>query len=457
MAAQSLRHQSGPLTRALCVAFASLLLAAGGLFGCAGHEAQTLPVRSALDAGHPHKAIQALDEALGVAKDTDLPDDLTGDKALFLLDRATVQQSLARFDRSKTDFQAADKAIDMLDLAHNAGDSIGAYVFSGSSERYVAPPYEKLLVNTLNMLNYLETRDLEGALVEARRLTVMQKYVKDDLGEGDNAILGLGGFLAGLAYEKSGKADEALRYYDDALRFTGYHSLRDTVRELADKSPYRSPRLTQLLQGSSAGGDAGGEVVVVVGYGRVPHKIPQRVPIGLALTLVSNDISPYDHARANRLAAQGLVTWINYPTLAPGQGAYDIPICWIDGRPVALEQAVDISAQVRAEWHKIEGKIILSAITRMIARLMVGEAIRSADKKSPIALLLSLGAQATLTVLDTPDTRSWETLPARIAIARVRLPPGEHTIRLDARGVSRTGTVKLEDGDWTVFSLQALR
>jgi hypothetical protein len=93
----------------------------------------------------------------------------------------------------------------------------------------------------------------------------------------------------------------------------------------------------------------------------------------------------------------------------------------------------------------------------MIARLMVGEAIRSADRKSPIALLLSLGAQATLTALDTPDTRSWETLPARIAIARVRLPPGAHTITLDARGASRTGTLTLEDGDWAIFSLQALR
>ena len=57
--------------------------------------------------------------------------------------------------------RAADKAIDMLDLAHNAGDSIGEYVFSGSSGRYEAPPYEKLMINTLNMLNYLETRDLE--------------------------------------------------------------------------------------------------------------------------------------------------------------------------------------------------------------------------------------------------------------------------------------------------------
>ena len=33
---------------------------------------------------------------------------------------------------------AADEAINMLDLAHNAGDSIGEYIFSGSSGRYRA-------------------------------------------------------------------------------------------------------------------------------------------------------------------------------------------------------------------------------------------------------------------------------------------------------------------------------
>ena len=71
--------------------------------------------------------------------------------------------------------------------------------------------------------------------------------------------------------------------------------------------------------------------------------------------------------------------------------------------------------------------------------------------------LLSLGTQATLTVLDTPDTRSWETLPARVAIARVRVPAGRHTVHIDARGVLRDATVDVEKGGWSVVSLMALR
>jgi hypothetical protein len=438
----------------------ALLPAVLALAGCGGHELRTLKMRSALDAGEPRQAIAHLNTELKVDKDQDFPKKLEGDDALLVLDRGTIQQSLTQFKLSEHDLEASDKAIDMLDLAHNAGDSIGEYVFSGSAGRYVAPPYEKLLINTLNMINYLETGDLNGAKIEARRLSVMQRYIRDELKEPDNSILGLGGFLAGFTYEKSGDPDEALRYYDEALAFSGYTALPSAIRALATEGTYRSPRIERVLAATAKdpapAGDA--EIVCVVGYGRVPHKIPKRIPIGLALTLVANDMSPRNREAANRLAAQGLVTWINYPSLAPEQGEYSIPTCSVDGKPMRMEQAVDVSAEVKAQWKKVEGKIILSAITRLISRYAVGKGIEGAGgKDNPLTLLLSLGAQATLTALDTPDTRSWETLPARVAVGRVRVPPGRHTVVADARGVTRTQATDVAAGGWSLVSLQSLR
>src|SRR5205807_7147795 len=133
--------------------------------------------------------------------------------------------------------------------------------------RYQAPPYEKLMINTLDMLNYLETRDLNGARVEARRLSVMQKYYRDQLGQGDNPVLGLGSALAGFAFEKSGEPDEALRYYDEALAFSGYQSLADGVKRLLPQGSYRSPRLTKLAGEGPAptDDDDSAEVLFVVG------------------------------------------------------------------------------------------------------------------------------------------------------------------------------------------------
>ncbi len=444
----------------LARAFASFALLA--CQACASHSEHMLPVRTALDSGDPREAIRLLNDEMEVKGDADLPSDMGSDRALFVLDRASIQQSVAQFDRSRRDFEAADKAIDMLDLAHSAGDTIGEYVFSGSSGKYQAPPYEKLLVNTLDMLNYLELRDLNGARVEARRLAVMQRYVVDELNEGDNPVLGLGGLLAGFAFEKSDQVDEALRWYDQALEFGAFSGLRGPVRALLPRGRFRSPRLDEVEKQSAAArslDDAGeGEVVVFVGYGRVPHKVPERVPIGLALTWYSGALAPRDVEAANRLAAQGLVTWINFPTLGRESGTYDFPGCTLDGEPVSLEQAVDVTQQVRAEWKKIEGKVIVSAITRVIARYAAGSlAGAAAGKNGLVGALLSLGTQATLTVLDTPDTRSWETLPARVAVARVRVKAGKHSIVLSARGAARTVEVDVERGGWAVASLMSLR
>jgi uncharacterized protein len=448
------------LGRLLQVARVAALILTPWLVGCGGHEARTLKMRTALDAGNAKAAIAAIDEELDVKSPKDLPKEIKGDNAILVLDRASIQQGLIEFPLSQRDFEAADKAVDMLDLARNAGDSIGEYVFSGSVGRYQAPPYEKLMVNTLNMLNYLEQKDLNGARIEARRLSVMQKYYRDTLNQKDNPVLGLGSMLAGFTYEKSGEIDEALRYYDEALEFTGFGSLGEAVRRIAPQGNFRSPRIKSLLKEDekAAPEDDSGEVVFVVGYGRVAHKISNRIPIGLALTLFANDISPTNHAAANKIAAQGLVTWVNFPSLAPGRGKWDIPSCKLDSQYVQLEEAVDVDRQVREEWKKIEGKIIVSAITRLIARFAVGQGIQAAaGKDSVVGLVASLGAQATLTALDTPDTRSWETLPARIAVARVRLPAGRHHIVIDARGWARTQDVVVEKGSWQVVSLMALR
>lgn len=445
------------MRRAVLAVTAALSLQGG--VGCGGHEARTLPMRTALDAGDAKGAIRAINDELDVKKDEELPKDIKGDNAILVLDRASIQQSLLRFPLSQRDFEAADKAIDMLDLARNAGDSIGEYVFSGSSGKYQAPPYEKLMINTLNMLNYLERHDLNGARVEARRLSVMHKYYRDNLKVEDSPVLGLGSMLAGFTFEKSGEVDEALRYYDESLAFTGFSTLEDSVRRLAAVGNYRSPRLTKLLEeGEAPPADDSGEILFVVGYGRVPHKVAERIPIGLALTYFASAMQPNDVAAANQLAAQGLVTWINFPTLAPGQGKFSVPGVRLDGKLVQLEEAVDIDHEVRKEWNKIEGKIIISAITRMIARFAVGQGIQAAaGRDNVVGLIGSLAAQATLTALDTPDTRSWETLPARIAVARVRLPAGRHSLDLDARGFRRTQEVMVEKGGWAVVSLMALR
>src|SRR5262249_45680484 len=99
---------------------------------------------------------------------------------------------------------------------------------------------------------------------------------------------------------------------------------------------------------------------------------------------------------------------------------------------------------------------VASAITRMITRVVAGQAVRSTTKNSLVGTLLSLGTQVALTAADTPDTRSWATLPARIAIGRLRVPAGTHSIELGASGATKSQRIVLRPGGYRVLNLTSL-
>ncbi|HYJ11312.1 MAG TPA: hypothetical protein VEX18_19955 [Polyangiaceae bacterium] len=444
----------------------ALVLGVSLLGGCASHSDKTKEIRSALDAGQPRQALELINEQLEVDSEKQLPENTGGDNALFLLDRAMVLQQLQSYKLSSRDLEVCDKQIEMLDFKRNTADDIGKYLFSDDVGPYKGPPYEKLMINTMNMVNYLVQGDLQGARVEARRLAVMQKYLKDT--DPDNALLAPGSYLAGFTFEKSGSYDEALRYYDEALQYGQYQSLAEPVKRLMARSGYATPRLRKLagladgekLPQPEVGAPESepGELLVIVSYGRVPAKVARRLPIGLALTWASGSLEPGASARAQALGAQGLVTWVNYPELGRAVGKYDSPWFRIDGKQMPLEGIVAVDQEAKKAWDEAKGTVIASAITRMIARVAAGEGVRRAagDDHAIAGFLLSLATQATLTATDTPDTRSWATLPARMAFARVRLPAGARTVQLYSRGKLQEKKVTIKPGGFAVVNLTTL-
>jgi uncharacterized protein len=435
------------------------LLACALAAGCAGHADRTQGARTALDAGRPREALKLLNEQLDVDSEKDLPNKIGDDQILFVLDRSIVLQQLDQYALSSRDLEVADKRIEVLDFSRGSLDDISRYMFSDDSGPYQAPIYEKLLINTMNMMNYLARGDLNGARVEARRFTVMQRFVSEHEGHG-KALSAPGSYLAGFVFERSNEPGPALRYYDDALQYGKFDSLADAVRRLSQRDNYSTPRLRELLERNpteSPAPDDYGDLLVIVNYGRVPAKIAQRVPIGLALTIASSYMSPANVSKANYLAAQGLVTWVNFPTLGKPRGSYGTPEFFLDDRQLPLEGMLAVDVEAQRAWKEVEGAIVASAITRMITRVVAGETTRRVSGGGVVGALLSLGTQATMTAVDTPDTRSWSTLPARIAFGRVRVPPGRRVVRLRVQGVEKRVVVDVPKGGFTVVPLTVLQ
>ena len=452
-----------PLSR-----FAALVVVAGalGMSGCRTFSDHTQATRNALDAHDLEEALRASNRALGVQRVEKTPGTLDKNDALLLLDRAIILQAVQRHALSSRDFQTADNGLELLDLSRSTADEIVRYMFSDSAGPYKARPYEKLMVNTLNMVNYLALQNLEGARVEARRFSIMRSYLLDGDEVDEDAVgraAAPGSYLAGFIFEKSRVPGEALRYYDEVLQVADISSLGEPIRELSQQSSYRTSRLeaaARRVEGPPSSTDASAEVLIVISYGRVPPLVAQRVPIGLALTIAAAFLPPSAVQQANRLAGQGLVTWINYPELAPSRADYPLPAVQIDGRAHRSELIADVDAVVRKAWDASEGRVIAAAVTRMLTRAAVGAGVGVAAGKASgrggVGILAAMVAQASMAAADKPDTRSWATLPARMAVVRTKLRPGTHEIQVTVLGQEHRLQATVGPGQWVLVDVADL-
>ncbi len=411
-------------------------------FGCAGHSGRTDSARKALDRGQPQDALADINEELKVEDAQSLPAKAGGDNALLLLERGTLLQALRRHKLSSRDYQVADKQIELLDFSRKGISNLGRYMYSDDTGAYRAPAYEKLMINALNMANYLSQRELQGARVEARRFTTMKRFVTDQATQDTLAVAAFGSYLAGFAFEMSGRYADAARFYRDAVKEGSFLH----ARQIADYLDQEGTSRCHAPQASCA------TLLVIFGYGRMPAKEAERVPIGLALTYAAGYMSPNNY----ELAGQGLVTWVNYPQMNKPRW-YNAPSLWINGQRRSVSPALQLDHLALRTWDKAKGAVMASAITRALSRVAVGQTTRHVVGDNALGIILGLGSQAALSAADTPDTRSWSTLPARLRIARIEVPAGKHAVLAQTRGESFRATVNLKPRTFRVITLFALR
>lgn len=431
--------------------------------GCATYSDRTQAARSALQAGDYDETLEQFNKILKVNSAEKLPEKLKKNGELIILERGTVLQAKGDYALSARDFEFADKQLELLDIARDGAGKLGKYVFSDSAPKYKTSPTEKLSLNAMNMCNYLVRRDLGGAAIEARRFTVMRNYFRDY--DPEHAHGAFGSYLAGFVFERQGDINRALRYYDEALQEGGFATLRPVIPRLAKGGTFRSERLNRYLSGSLEQGPqvsstsppqpqpqpqpelqqvwtaaddlywapptGDGELLVVAKVGRVPLKVPMRIPIGAAIGLAGAFITG-----DTTVLEYGMFKFVNYPELADSGDLFERAAVTLDGEPMPTDLATDIASEILAEYEEIKPKIIGAAISRLIVRAAAAEAARVAGNQQSglVGFLAAAAVEGSLVAADKPDTRSWTTLPARVFIARQRVRPGKHSIRVTAQG-----------------------
>ena len=428
---------------------------------CATYSDRTAKARDAVTRGDLDGGVSEFNRLLDVKSSADLPDEWKKETALTVLERGTVLRAMQRYKDSARDFTAAEKELEFLDIAGNAGGKIGKYIYSDSAGKYKSSPTEKLALNAFNLLNYLSQGDLAGARVEAKRFTVMRRYLEDYMP--DKAHVGFGSYLAGFVYEKLGEPDNALRYYDEALAERDLQSLGEPIARMAARAGYRTERLESYMGrvGAVSVTEDAAEIVCVVSLGRVPYKIPQRIPIGAAVGIA------HAHFTGDpTLLEYGAFKVVVFPDLIAAETVYNEAAITIDGSNVPVEVATDIGAEIQREFEDLKPKIIGAALTRMIARAAAAEGARAAGRQADtggavIGLVAALAVEGTMVALDKPDTRSWTLLPGQVLVSRTPVPPGKHEVEITVRGPAGRQThrtnVDVAKGGFAVVDVTTLR
>lgn len=460
-------------------------LAALVLLSCATYSEKTQLARDAAQVGNLGASEKVLNKFLKVKDSRDLPSEWKKETVVALLERAMVLRGKGEWKQSARDLGVADKQLVLLDIARDAGQ-VGKWIFSDSAGKYHAPPSEKLALNAFNMLNYLLADDLSGARVEAKRFTITREYLSQ---QDQYAHGAFGSYVAGFVFERLGEADTALRYYDEALQEQAFPSLRAPVARLAARSGFRTPRIRALLgepepsaarpihtvlAQTAAPPQAApsalpepppapqGELLVVMNVGRVPYKVPERMPIGLAVGLGATWITGN-----TAILERSALKFVIYPELVPSRALFNTGSLSIDGQEQALELATNLDAEIVREYEALKPKIIGAAITRLIVRAAVAEGARAAGSQAKdgagaiVGLLAALAAEGAMVAADKPDTRSWTLLPAFIFVARVPVSPGAHQVRVTASGSGAREThdfsVDVKPGGFAVVDVTTLR
>jgi hypothetical protein len=412
--------------------FLSLLLLQASV-GCATYSDRIDSAKARTARGDYHGAIDNLNDILGVGSTDELPDRWGSEKPLAILERGSLLQALEDFGASSRDLSAGETELELLDFKHDTAGQIGKYVYSDSSQDYETPPTERLALNAVNMLNFLALGNWSAASVEARRFTTMREYLESVDLNGHGAF---GAYLSGLTFERLGQGDRALRYYEEAMARGTLPTLHEPVARLASSNPYRGPHIKELL-GDGPGkriGETPTEIITVVSLGRVPHKIPERIPIGAAVGLAGTFITGNPD-----ILARSIFKVVVYPELtASGSRARNASV-EIDGRRTTIDRVSSMGADITAEYERVKPRIIAAALTRMIARALAAEGARVAGRQAGgagavVGLLAALGTEAALVGLDKPDTRSWTMLADHVLISRATVEPGEHIVKVNISG-----------------------
>jgi hypothetical protein len=420
-----------------------LIAALLGVTGCAGYASYSPQIDEALVRGDYSSALKVIDKI-----------SRSNSELLYCYEMGMVLRAQGEYAASNEAFERAEAVLEKL-YTKSVTREVASLAVSETIGQYRGDAFEAVRVNYYKILNYLALDDVEGAMVECRRLNRKLQMLHDG-GETyfvDHPFLQ---YLTALVYELGGETESAgvsyrtaiARFQEGAATWAGtpppwmYCDAAANARRRGDAAAAAS--YDSFATCSPAG--AGGRLTVVIETGRVVRKLESNLVLPIFENDDWSDRDRFAHELAHR---RGVVYdhppkvkyWlrVSLPVLEPRVKTPTYAVVRatrtgggedraVDAQAVAVE---DVDAQAAQAFREKESTVLMRAIIRGIGKFLASEA--ADDKDEGLGALVNLLGVVT----ETADTRSWSTLPESILVARLDLPEG--TYRVDADVVDGSG------------------
>jgi len=383
----------------------------------------------------------------------------------LLLDLGFLEHYAGNYKASTEHLTEAERLIEEA-FTKSITEGVTSFIANDNTKEYAGEDFEDIYINIFNALNYYKQGDLEGALVEVRKLTMSsgkldmlsRKYedARGSFGDGLMKIIGNLGITLNNALPQGDPvnfSNSALARYLSALFY------------LADKNEDAARIEFEQLQAAFASNKK-------VYSNPVPSDVAgaQNVPDGMARlnVLAFKGISPI---KTEERFTQNWPFMKNSELQKP---IFKLPVIVdrrasagnievsVNGEKFQLELLEDMGAVTKETFNAKFANSFFKTFFRVLTKYVAADvAYQAAIQAGSPELAANIGVFATKKALDASegaDIRMGRFLPNRAYVGGINLEPGNYNVTVNFHsGTRRVFDVEVKAGDINLIDATCLK
>jgi hypothetical protein len=357
------------------------------------------------------------------------------DAVLFHLDQGIIEHYARFWENSSQDLEICERLIEDA-FTKSISQAVSSYIINDTGKDYAGEDYEDLYINVFNALNYYHRDDLEGALVEVRRVNEKLLYLSDKYETARAKALSASQEAADSAYvrEASSFSNSALARYLGVLFYRG-SGLADDAR--IDMEELRAAySLAPDVYDNPLPSSLDDELLIPQGLGR----LNVIAFTGLSpLKEEENIVIPLPFPAPNNWARIALPKMIERSS-----SIRDVEVVLDNGETFKLELLENMSAVAKETFKSRYSLIVLKTTARTILKAAASAGLAAAveEQAEGFGALIGLLGKVATEVTEHADLRVSGYFPAQALVGGINLEPGSYSITINYYG--RDGLIRTD-------------